>query len=36
MIEVPASEWETVLFMPSENFKKKNKNQVWTDSRKMI
>jgi hypothetical protein len=36
MIEVPASEWETVLFLPSENFKKKNKNQVWTDSRKMI
>lgn len=36
MIEVPASEWETVLFMPSENFKKQNKNQVWSDSRKMI
>lgn len=36
MIEVPASEWETVLFLPSENFKKKNKNQVWNDSRKMI
>lgn len=36
MIEVPASEWETVLFMPSENFKKKNKNQVWSDSRKLI
>jgi hypothetical protein len=36
MIEVPASEWETVLFMPTENFKKKNKNQVWTDSRKAI
>ena len=36
MVEVPASEWETVLFLPSENFKKKNKNQVWSDSRKMI
>jgi hypothetical protein len=36
MVEVPASEWETVLFMPTENFKKKNKNQVWSDSRKMI
>ena len=36
MVEVPASDWETVLFLPSENFKKKNKNQVWTDSRKMI
>ena len=36
IVEVPASEWETVLFMPSENFKKQNKNQVWSDSRKMI
>ena len=36
MIEVPASEWEAVLFMPTENFKKKNKNQAWSDSRKMI
>lgn len=36
MVEVPASEWESVLFMPTENFKKKNKNQVWSDSRKMI
>tara|TARA_B110001450_G_scaffold244657_1_gene257003 strand:+ start:799 stop:1386 length:588 start_codon:yes stop_codon:yes gene_type:complete len=36
MVEVPASEWESVLFMPTENFKKKNKSQVWSDSRKMI
>lgn len=36
MVEVPASEWETVLFMPSENFKKKNKNQIWTESKKQI
>ena len=36
IIEVPASEWETVLFMPSENFTKRNKNQVWSDSLKMI
>jgi len=36
MVEVPASEWETVLFMPTENFKKSNKTKVWSDSRKMI
>jgi len=36
IVEVPASEWETILFMPTENFKKKNKNQVWVESRKMI
>lgn len=36
IVEVPASEWETVLFMPSESFKKKNKNQVWSESRRMI
>lgn len=36
IVEVPASEWETILFMPTENFKKKNKNQVWVETRKMI
>ena len=36
IIEVPASDWETVLFMPTENFKKSNKTKVWSDSRKMI
>ena len=36
IVEIPASEWETVLFMPTENFKKKTKEQVWTESRKMI
>jgi hypothetical protein len=36
MIEVPASEWETVLFLPTENFKKKSLSTVWSDSRKMI
>jgi hypothetical protein len=36
IVEVPASEWETILFMPTENFKKKNKDQVWSESRKSI
>jgi len=36
IVEIPASEWETVLFMPTENFKKKTKDQVWQESRKMI
>ena len=36
MVEVPASEWESVLFMPTENFKKSNKTKVWSDTRKMI
>lgn len=36
LIEVPADNWETVLFMPTENFKKKSVGTVWTDSRKMI
>jgi len=36
IVEVPASEWETILFMPTENFKKKNKDQVWAESRKSI
>ena len=36
LIEVPADNWETVLFMPTENFKKKSVGTVWSDSRKMI
>ena len=36
LIEVPADNWETVLFMPTENFMKKSVGTVWTDSRKMI
>lgn len=36
IVEIPAGEWETVLFMPTENFKKKTKDQVWQESRKMI
>ena len=36
LVEVPADNWETVLFMPTENFKKKSVSTVWSDSRKMI
>lgn len=36
IVEVPASEWETILFMPTENFKGKSKDQVWAESRKSI
>lgn len=36
IVEVPASEWEAVLFLPTEYFVKKTKNAVWTQSRKMI
>ena len=34
MIEVPADQWEAVLFLPSESFVKKGKNAVWTESKK--
>tara|TARA_Y100000004_G_scaffold197173_1_gene270195 strand:+ start:5913 stop:6506 length:594 start_codon:yes stop_codon:yes gene_type:complete len=34
--EVPAEYWETVLFFPSEQFKKKTKNAVFAESRKAI
>lgn len=36
IVEVPASEWESVLFLPTEYFTKKNKSAVWTDSKSMI
>lgn len=36
IIEVPADQWETVLFMPTEDFKKADKNKVWSESRKKI
>jgi len=36
IVEVPASEWESVLFLPTEYFTKKNKSAVWADSRSMI
>lgn len=36
IVEIPASEWEAALFLPTESFKKKTKDQVWSESRKMI
>lgn len=36
LVEVPADNWETVLFMPTQMFKKKSVSTIWTDSRKMI
>lgn len=36
VVEVPADQWETVLFMPTENFKRANSSQVWSDSLKML
>jgi hypothetical protein len=36
IVEIPADNWEQVLFLPTENFKKKTKDQVWQESRKMI
>jgi len=34
--EIPAEYWETVLFFPSEQFKKASKQSVFADSRKVI
>lgn len=36
IVEVPASEWEAVLFLPTESFKKKTKTKVWQDSKKQF
>ena len=36
LVEVPASEWESVMFLPTESFSKANKNQVWKDSKSLI
>lgn len=36
IVEVPAQHWETVLFLPSEQFKKSTAASVWTKSRKQI
>ncbi len=36
MVEVPSDQWEQVLFMPTESFKKASKTKVWSDSRKSI
>lgn len=34
--EVPSTEWEAALFLPTEQFVKKSKNSVWSTSRGMI
>lgn len=34
--QVPATEWEVALFMPTEQFKKSSKSSVWQKSRKLI
>lgn len=36
IVEIPASEWESVLFLPTEYFTKKNKSAVWADSRSSV
>jgi len=36
IVEVPANHWETVLFLPTEQFKKNKANSVWTKSRKQF
>jgi len=36
IVEVPASEWDAVLFLPSESFVKKSKNAVWNESKKQF
>jgi hypothetical protein len=36
IVEVPADQWEQVLFMPSESFQKASKNSVWQESKKQV
>lgn len=36
IVEVPADQWEQVIFLPSEQFKKANKNSVWQESKKQV
>ena len=36
IVEVPASDWETVLFLPSEQFKKSTSTKVWQESKKQF
>jgi len=36
MVMVEASEWETAVFLPTEDFAKANKRKVWRESKKMI
>jgi hypothetical protein len=33
IVEVPADQWEQVIFLPSEQFKKASKSSVWQESK---
>lgn len=35
-LEIPSSEWDIALFLPTERFEKANKSRVFADSRKAI
>jgi len=34
IVEVPSMHWETVLFLPSQQFTKANEGKIWKDSKK--
>ena len=36
MVEVPSTEWEVALFMPTDQFVKNKRNTVWRKSNKLI
>jgi hypothetical protein len=36
IVEVPADQWEQVIFLPSEQFKKASKSSVWQESKKKV
>lgn len=35
-LQIASKEWDIALFLPTENFKKASKQQVWADSRRKI
>ena len=35
-LQISSKEWDIALFLPTENFKKASKDQVWNDSQKKI
>jgi len=35
-LEIPATEWDIALFLPTESFKKSDTGRIWEDSRKKI
>lgn len=35
-LQISSKEWDIALFLPTENFKKASKDQVWADSRKRV